>query len=137
MKKTLFISVVILCISVATNAMDKNGNMYLCTQHHPITAEASGKFEIFVKANAAVDDLCNYFNGSWLNTGLKVYCSFGGDVYTCTTYKVVQAACTVNGAVRLIIEGDYNNALKRIIDGGVQLAKIYTVSKVAGNYYIK
>ncbi len=90
--------------------------------------------DILVYANSAVDDLCNYFNDSWANTALTIYCSFGGDMYTCTAYKVVQAACTVNGAVKLMIEGDASAALKKMISGAT---KIYSVSKVSDKFYIK
>ena len=90
--------------------------------------------DILVYANSAVDDLCNQFNGSWVDTALTVYCSFGGDLYTCTAYKIIQAACTVNGAVRLMIEGDASAALKKILVGST---KIYSVSKIADKFYIK
>lgn len=90
--------------------------------------------DILVYANSAVDDLCNQFNGSWVDTALTVYCSFGGDIYTCTAYKIVQAACTVNGAVRLVIEGDTSAALKKILVGST---KVYSVSKIADKFYIK
>ena len=90
--------------------------------------------DILVYANSAVDDLCNRFNGSWADTALTVYCSFGGDIYTCTAYKIVQAACSVNGAVRLMIEGDASAALKKMLSGAT---KIYSVSKISDKFYIK
>ena len=86
---------------------------------------------MLVYASDVVDDLCNEFNGSWLDTGLRIYCRFGGDVYTCTAYRIVSAACGINGVVRLMMEGDANNALKRALDYS---SKIFNVSKENGGY---
>lgn len=88
-------------------------------------------FEVLVWASDAVDDLCNYFNGSWADTALTVYCSFGGDVYTCTAYKVVRAACSVNGAVRLTIQGDYEAALKSLLTASTKVYSVYKISQKA------
>lgn len=90
--------------------------------------------EILVKASDAAYDLCDYFSGSWLDAGLTVYCAFGGDVYTCTAYKIVQAACAVNGAIRLSLQGDISGTLKQLL---YTSAKLYAVSKMSGKFYIK
>lgn len=102
---------------------------------NPINTETgTSTVEILVKANQYVDDLCNYFNGSWVDTGLKIYCKLGGDVYTCTAYKVVNISCSVNGAVRLAIEGDYESALKRLLTA---TPDVYNLYKEYGNYYLE
>ena len=101
----------------------------------PVNTEAgTSTVEILVKANQYVDDLCNYFNGSWVDTGLKIYCKLGGDVYTCTAYKVVNISCSVNGAVRLAIEGDYESALKMLL---TTTPDIYNLYKEYENYYLE
>lgn len=98
------------------------------------TEASSTAIELLVKASDAVDELCNYFNGSWADVGLTLYCSFGGDVYTCTAYKVVKAACGINGAIRLTIEGDYEAALKKLLTSSTT---VYTVVKIAGEFHIE
>ena len=101
---------------------------------YPSNLESSASaIEILVKASDAVDELCNYFNGSWLDTGLTLYCNFGGDVYTCTAYKVVRAACGINGAVRLAIEGDYETALKKLLTSSTT---VYSIVKIAGEFHL-
>ena len=99
-------------------------------------SEASGVIEILVEANQVVDDVCNYFNGSWVDTGLKIYCTFNGASTVCIAHKIVKAVCGINGAIKLYIEGDINNATKKLLttgadiwkmvrrrDGGVELVK--------------
>ena len=89
---------------------------------------ASNNFvEILVEKNNAVYEACNYFNGSWMNKGLSLYCKFGGDVYTCTAYKIVSAACHLSGAIKLAIEGDMNGSMKNILSTAVD---IWSMSKV-------
>lgn len=124
--------VALIGINISANAQKRfveNNNLLASVE-----STSSTTFDILVSANQAVDDLCNYFNGSWVNTGLTLYCTFGGDVVTCTAYKIVQATCTINGAVRLYIEGNAEAALKKLLIGS---AKVYTVSKVGGKFYIK
>ena len=91
-------------------------------------------YEVLVYASDVVDDLCNYFQGSWLDYGLKIYCRFGGDVVVCTTYKIVSVACGLNGVVRLMMEGDYNNAFKRILSTS---SDIFSLIKENGNFVLQ
>lgn len=93
-----------------------------------LDAEASA-FDIVVWATDAVDELCNAFNGTWADTILTVYCSFGGDPYVCTAYAVYRAACGINGAVRLTIKGDYNAALKSALTSSTKVYSVYKVSE--------
>ena len=103
------------------NTNDNNSN-----KEQQVSSNASF-VEILVEANRAVDDLCNYFEGSWADKGLSLYCSFGGDAYTCTIYKVAKATCSLNGAVRLYLEGDINGSLKKALSGA---SDIYKISKI-------
>lgn len=126
--KRLFLISVIICFTFTAKAIENknvtgNDNSALTE-----TSSSASVAEVLVYANNAVDDFCNYFNGSWVDIGLTVYCSFGGDVYTCTAYKVLQVACTVNGAVKLYIEGDIESAIKKALQG---TSKIYTMSKLS------
>ncbi|MBQ7856884.1 MAG: hypothetical protein IJ348_07230 [Alistipes sp.] len=91
-------------------------------------AEASA-VEILVRASDAVDDFCNYFGDSWVDVGLSLYCSFGGDIYICTIYKAVNVVCTGNDAIRLYLEGDINNALKRTLQGSSAIYKMLKVGE--------
>ena len=90
---------------------------------------ASGNviIEVLVEANAAVDDLCNYFNGSMVDQALKIYCLFNKASVVCAAYKVVKLSCSINGAVKLAIEGDWNHGVRQAIVGA---AEVYVLSKV-------
>lgn len=91
-----------------------------------VLSVSNSAVEFLVEANKVVYEVCDYFNGSWLDTGLKIYCTFGGDVYTCTTYKITKMACSISGAIKLYMEGDINNSLKKILTTG---AEIWVMSK--------
>ncbi|MCH5318553.1 MAG: hypothetical protein J1E38_02450 [Paramuribaculum sp.] len=89
--------------------------------------------EVLVWANNAVDDLCGYFNGSWADVGITLYCTFGGDPYTCTTHKVIKAMCAVNGAVKLYIEGtNIPEAIKQTL---LATSTIYNLTKIDNRKY--
>ena len=92
-----------------------------------ILSISNSTVELLVEANEVVNEVCEYFNGSWLDTGLKIYCTLGGDVYTCTTYKITKLACSISGAIKLYMEGDINNATKKVLTTG---AEIWVMSKV-------
>lgn len=125
----LFVSV-----TFAENEKTNEVNVFELIAIYPSSVESSASaIEILVKASDAVDEFCNYFNGSWIDTGLTLYCAFGGDVYTCTAYKVVRAACGINGAVRLAIEGDYETALKKLLTSSTT---VYSIVKIAGEFHL-
>lgn len=98
-----------------------------------IAYDSSTLYEVLVYASNTVDNLCNYFNDSWADVALTWYCKLGGDVYTCTAYKLVTAACGMNGVVRLMIEGDYNAALKRALKTS---AKVFNVKYEDGSFVL-
>lgn len=77
--------------------------------------------EFLVEANEVVNEVCNYFDNSWVDVGLSIYCTLGGDIYTCTAYKITKMACSLSGAVKLYMEGDINNATKKILKTGAQV----------------
>ena len=134
MKKIILVLVVMIGFGFIANAQERyaeNNNLLAYVE-----STSSTTIDILVSANQYVDDLCNYFDGSLADYGLKIYCKFGGDVYTCTAYKVVKYACAVNGAVRLYIEGDTDAALIRLFNG-FSPVKVYNLTKENGNYYIK
>lgn len=92
---------------------------------------ASSAIEILVEANNAVYDLCNYFNGSWLDTGLTLYCAFNATSTTCLIYYATKATCEFSEVIKLYLEGDFNNATKRALTSGT---KIYKLSKTNSGY---
>ncbi len=95
-------------------------------------AEDSRVIEVLVEANAALDDLCDYFSGSWADTGLKIYCTFNKASAVCLAYKIVKVTCTINGAVRLSIEGDWNGAIKQSLIGATE---VYVLSKTSSRSF--
>lgn len=118
----------------AENETTNDVNGFEIIAIYPSSVESSSStIEILVKASDAVDEFCNYFNGSWVDTGLTLYCTFFNDVYTCTAYKVVRAACGINGAVRLAIEGDYEAALKKLLTSSTT---VYSIVKIAGEFHL-
>ncbi len=126
--KKILVSLSILLASL--NALGNNN------EAEPIYAESqttASVMEVLVYANNAVDDFCDYFSGSWADVGISVYCKFlGGDVFTCTAYRVVKAACGINGAIKLYIEGDISGALRKTISAA---DAIYNLSKISSKEY--
>lgn len=92
-----------------------------------VISETNGTLELLVEANRVVDEVCDYFNGSWLDTGLKIYCTFNGASAECLVYRIVKATCGINGAVRLYIEGNYNDATKKLLTTGADIWKMVMV----------
>lgn len=123
MKRIIIVLTLILCSSLVATANNNHNNTTILCQ-----CQDNKMIEVLVEANAAVDDLCEYFNGSWADTGLKIYCMFNKASVVCTAYKIVKVTCAVNGAVRLMIEGDWNNAIKQSL---VSSAEIYTLTKLS------
>ena len=110
--KKLLMTLTILAMSVVAFA-NETESVSASSLMASNSSNSTTVYEMLVYTTDVVDDLCNYFNGSWLDTGLNIYCKFGGDVYTCTAYKVVSVACGINGVVKLSLQGDYNEALKK------------------------
>lgn len=90
-------------------------------------SESNGTLELLVEANRVVDEVCDYFNGSWMDTGLKIYCTFNGASAECLAYRIVKAACGINGAIKLYIEGNYNGATKKLLTTGADIWKMVMV----------
>jgi len=132
MKKIFVILVALIGLGFSANSQEKKAENSSLLEYSNSTS--SKTVSILVKANKAVDDLCNYFDGSIVDYGLKIYCKFGGDIYTCTSYKVVSAACAINGAVRLYIEGDMDSALIRFFNGFSDVPLL--LSKENGNFVL-
>lgn len=98
-----------------------------------INTQSNGTIEVLVKASETVDYLCDQFNDSWLDVILTFYCAGGGDPYVCTAYKIGKVACGLNGAVKLVIEGDYDGALRRVLKTSASL--VFTMVKKGDNSY--
>lgn len=98
-----------------------------------ILSVSSTTMELLVEASDALDDFCNYFDNSWVDVGLTVYCTFAGTgVYgECIIYKAVKAMCGINGVVRLSMQGDISGAIKRGIKTGTQIYSIVKQSRTA------
>lgn len=95
-------------------------------------SDGSYAIELFVKANEAVDEACSWFNGSWADVGLTVYCNINRVSAVCTAYKITKAACSLNNAVKLMIEGDWNTAIKNLI---IQASKTYNFTRIGSKEY--
>ncbi len=127
-KYFLFIALMFISLSAAQANSTTTNNIN--------TAEVEGHdvIEILVQVNQAVDDLCNYFDDSWLDTGLNIYCKLGGDIYTCTAYRIVKYTCGINGVIKLSIEGDFEGALKRAL---VTATDTFVLVKNARGYELR
>ena len=125
--KKILVCLSMLLLSANVFANNSESGTSVMTQ-----SQGNGAIEVLVKANAAVDDLCDYFNDSWANTGLRIYCTFNKASMVCVAYRVVKVTCAVNGAVRLMIEGDWNGAIKQSLAGATDL---YQLTKRSGNSY--
>ena len=140
MKKILLILSFVGCLfaSAFANQLEQpivqptntNDGIYEQTFTVTVISVSSSAVELLVEANNVVNEVCEYFNGSWVDYGLKIYCTLGGDVYTCTAYKITKMACSISGAIKLYLEGDINNATKRILATG---AEVWAMSKVGEN----
>lgn len=98
-----------------------------------VLSVSSTSMELLVEASDALDEFCNYFDNSWVDVGLTVYCTFAGTgVYgECIIYKAVKAMCGINGVVRLSMQGDISGAIKRGIKTGTQIYSIVKQSRTA------
>lgn len=93
----------------------------------------STTMELLVEASDALNDFCNYFDNSWADIGLSVYCTFAktGVYGECIIYKAFKAMCGINGVVRLTMEGDISGAIKKGIKTGTQIYSIVKQSRTA------
>ena len=98
-----------------------------------VISVSSTSMELLVEASDALDEFCNYFEGSWADVGLTLYCAFAGTgVYgECIIYKAVKAMCGINGVVRLTMQGDISSAIKKGIKTGTQIYSIVKQSRTA------
>lgn len=98
-----------------------------------ILSTSSTAMELLVEASDALNDFCNYFDNSWADVGLTVYCAFAGTgVYgECVVYRAVKAMCGLNGVVRLTMEGDISNAIKKGLKTGTQIYSIVKQTSTA------
>lgn len=98
-----------------------------------VLSASSTSIELLVEASDALNDFCNYFENSWADVGISLYCTFAGTgVYgECIIYKAFKAMCGINGVVRLTMEGDISNAIKRGIKTGTQIYSIVKQSQKA------
>lgn len=132
MKKIIFTLMMILCTSSFSFAQTSTEN-YSSNDLLAYTPPASSAIEILVEANDAVYDLCNYFNGSWADTGLTLYCVFNKTSTVCLVYYAAKATCYFSEVFKLYIEGDFNNALKRTL---TTAADVYKLTKTSNGYIL-
>ena len=133
MKKIFVILVALIGFGISVNAQEQaaqkqTNDLLAFTEEAPSTSVV----DILIEANDVAYELCNYFNGSWVDVGLKIYCSFGGDVYTCTAYKITKGLCAINGAIKLSIEGNYDAGLRSLLSGATD---IFVASRAGSNAY--
>lgn len=99
-----------------------------------ILSVSSTRMEMLVEFSDALNDFCNYFDDSWMDVGLSVYCAFTktGVYGECIVYRAWKAMCAVNGAVRLYMEGDISMAIRKGLKAGAQ---IYSLTKTASTTF--
>ncbi|MDR0969562.1 MAG: hypothetical protein LBM67_03375 [Lentimicrobiaceae bacterium] len=134
MKKSLMILVAIIGFGISVNAQKQDAESDNLLAYTTKTSSTT-VYEVLVYANSAVNDLCDYFGGSMLDYGLNIYCKYGGDIYICTAYKVVSVACTINGAVKLVIDGATTD---QALDWALNQAKnkVLKLASENGNFYL-
>lgn len=98
-----------------------------------VLSVSSTSMELLMEASDALNDFCNYFDNSWVDVGLTVYCTFAktGVYGECIIYKAVKAMCGINGVVRLTMQGDISGAIKKGIKTGTQIYSIVKQSRTA------
>lgn len=145
MKKVCLLFALIGCISFSGVANQTN-NCPIIENEKPIVISSnestikvtvlsvsSTTMELLVEASDALNDFCNYFDNSWVDVGLTVYCTFAktGVYGECIIYKAVKAMCGLKGVVRLSMEGDISNAIKMGLKTGTQIYSIAKQSRTA------
>ena len=132
--KKLFLVLVAICLSTFSYANNANDESESFMVEISITEVSSGSsmMEIIVKANSVVDEMCNYFDDSYVDKALSLYCKFNKTSAVCTAYNITKGVCAINGAIKLYIEGDISSAILRAVDGA---SKLYSVSKLSRSEY--
>ena len=144
MKKILFLFALVGCLSSPLLA-NQPYNTPISENEEPnavssestikvtVLSVSSTSMELLVEASNALDEFCNYFEGSWVDVGLTVYCTFAGTGVhgECIIYKAVKAMCGINGVVRLTMQGDISGAIKKGIKTGTQIYSIVKQSRTA------
>lgn len=112
---------------------ETNDGLKVTTVKVTVLSVTSSSMELLVEASDALNDFCNYFDNSWVDVGLTVYCSFAktGVYGECVIYKAVKALCGINGVVRLSMEGDISSAIKLGLKTGTQVYSIVKQSRTA------
>lgn len=141
MKKILVFFALLSCItspilanqSINPSISDNEEPINTGTLKVTVLSVSSTSMELLIEASDALDDFCNYFDNSWVDVGLTVYCTFAktGVYGECIIYKAVKAMCGLNGVVRLTLEGDISGAIKKGIKTGTQIYSIAKQSRTA------
>ena len=140
MNKKIFLVVLFCCTAFSLFAKQPENPPYDETKETSeiigtvtVLSVSSTSIELLIEASDALNDFCNYFENSWADVGISLYCTFAGTgVYgECIIYKAFKAMCGINGVVRLTMEGDISNAIKRGIKTGTQIYSIVKQSQKA------
>ena len=93
-----------------------------------VLSVSSTTMEVLVDWSNDLDAFCDYFNDSWLDAGLTLYCAFAGTgVYgECIIHRVIKATCGLNKVFLLTMQGDISSAIKQGLKTGAQ---IYSIAK--------
>lgn len=134
MKKLLLFSIMAMLVSNALatnlNTEDPENNEYICFKIVEVTGTTMA---IDVYENSVVDEFCNFLKRKDIAASVSLWCAFMPNNPVCLAYGVSMAACQVYGAVRLYIEGDFNNAVIETINAST---KVYKMSKIDLTEYI-
>lgn len=122
---------------VNETSIDNNINDYAIgmeeSQLLAVNSQSNATLEVLVNVTNTVDYLCDQFNNSWADVFLTFYCHAGGDPYACTAYRVIKATCGINGAVRLVIEGHYDDALRLALK--TMVGVVFSLEKTGSKSY--
>lgn len=147
MKKLFLLFALIGCISFSCRA-NQTENSPINDNEEPIEIEASSNestmnvtvlsasstaMELLIEGSRDLEEFCNYFDNSWMDVGLTVYCAFSqtGVYGECIVYRAFKAMCGLNDVFILTLEGDISNAIKKGLKTGTQIYSIVKQTSTA------
>ncbi len=118
MKKLFLLAVTIFSFSSIYAANNEQQTFNEAVSPKTMYYADSDTIKVLVEISDTVDELCSYFDNSWADIGLSIYCKTPGAAatpITCTTFMVVDAICVANGIIQLSIEGDWEGVAKEVV----------------------
>ena len=136
MKKIIFLGIVCCMILSSFKANANQVTVYNevnDTIYFQVLEVNSRTMEVLLYATSTVDEFCKVLSRKEVSVPIGLMCAFAGAGNpVCYVYGAVMAACAINGAVKLAIEGDFTNVILESVSAGT---KVYKMSKVNTSTY--